>query len=227
VVQSRYDISKTRRTGFFLIFFVSTPFPHLITDGFPSFGCQVKHASEPRSLHVAGPTPHLAGPGACLLHRSSRNTPGGRILLEEEPLSSRATNYNWVSRYIEIASFINQDPLGIQNDFILINHRVQIEIDYFQISRTSPIYKLIKLPARWILFIQSRNSSQNRLFPIKLKWDGYFSQCSIGLRAGRPGDLGSIPGRGEKILPLASVCRRAVGPPSLLYNGYRSIFSWD
>lgn len=38
--------------------------------------------------------PHLAGPGACLLHRSSSNTSGGKILLEEEPLSSRATNYN-------------------------------------------------------------------------------------------------------------------------------------
>jgi hypothetical protein len=35
---------------------------------------------------------------------------------------------------------------------------------------------------------------------------------SIRLRAGRPGDRGSIPGRGEMIFPLACASRPALGP---------------
>jgi hypothetical protein len=35
---------------------------------------------------------------------------------------------------------------------------------------------------------------------------------SVWLRAGRPGDRGSIPGRGERTFPLASVSRPALGP---------------
>jgi hypothetical protein len=37
------------------------------------------------------------------------------------------------------------------------------------------------------------------------------SQHSVRLRAGRPGDRGSIPGRGERTFPLASVSRPALG----------------
>jgi hypothetical protein len=33
----------------------------------------------------------------------------------------------------------------------------------------------------------------------------------VWLRAGRPGERGSIPGRGERIFPLASVSRPALG----------------
>jgi hypothetical protein len=35
---------------------------------------------------------------------------------------------------------------------------------------------------------------------------------SVWLRAGRPGDRASIPDRGERIFPLASVSRPALGP---------------
>ena len=111
-----------------------------VNDRFPSIRCQVKYASPPRSMHVAGPPPLLLisrAPGARLLHRSSGTHPGGKILLEVEPLSSGATNYNRVSRHIEIASFINQNRLDRWNDFVRINHRLQIAIDYFEISRTS------------------------------------------------------------------------------------------
>jgi hypothetical protein len=41
---------------------------------------------------------------------------------------------------------------------------------------------------------------------------GQLSQYSVWLRAGRPGDQGSIPGRGERIFPVASVSRPALGP---------------
>jgi hypothetical protein len=41
---------------------------------------------------------------------------------------------------------------------------------------------------------------------------GYLSQYSVWLQVGRPGDLGSIPGRGESIFPLASLSRPALGP---------------
>jgi hypothetical protein len=41
---------------------------------------------------------------------------------------------------------------------------------------------------------------------------GSLSQYSVRLRAGRPGDRGSIAGEGERIFPLASVSRPALGP---------------
>jgi hypothetical protein len=41
------------------------------------------------------------------------------------------------------------------------------------------------------------------------------SQYRVLLRAGRPGDTSSIPGRGEIIVPLASVSRPALGPTQL------------
>jgi hypothetical protein len=37
------------------------------------------------------------------------------------------------------------------------------------------------------------------------------AQHSVWLRAGQPGDRGSIPGRGERIFPLDSVSRPALG----------------
>jgi hypothetical protein len=40
---------------------------------------------------------------------------------------------------------------------------------------------------------------------------GWLSQYSVWLRTGRPGDCGSIPGRGERIFPLNSVSRPALG----------------
>jgi hypothetical protein len=41
---------------------------------------------------------------------------------------------------------------------------------------------------------------------------GQLSQYSVWLRTGQPGDRGSIPGRGERIFPLTSVSRPALGP---------------
>jgi hypothetical protein len=38
------------------------------------------------------------------------------------------------------------------------------------------------------------------------------SVYSVWLLTGRPGDRGAIPGRGERIFPLAFVSRPAVGP---------------
>jgi hypothetical protein len=38
------------------------------------------------------------------------------------------------------------------------------------------------------------------------------AQYSAWLRTGRPGDIGSIPGKDERIFPLASVSRPALGP---------------
>jgi hypothetical protein len=49
---------------------------------------------------------------------------------------------------------------------------------------------------------------QDRKQPVR--WG--LSQYSVWLRAGRSGDQGSIPDRGERIFPLASVSRPALGP---------------
>jgi hypothetical protein len=38
------------------------------------------------------------------------------------------------------------------------------------------------------------------------------SQYGVYLPAGRPGDRGSIPGTGERVFPLTSVSRPALGP---------------
>jgi hypothetical protein len=40
----------------------------------------------------------------------------------------------------------------------------------------------------------------------------YLSQYSVWIRGGRLGDRGSIPGRGERIFPLTTVSRQALGP---------------
>jgi hypothetical protein len=45
-----------------------------------------------------------------------------------------------------------------------------------------------------------------------VKRAGLLSQYSVWLRAGRPDDRGLNPGRGERIFPLASVSRPALGP---------------
>jgi hypothetical protein len=44
------------------------------------------------------------------------------------------------------------------------------------------------------------------------QWVGYLSQYSVWLWAGRPGERGSIPSRGERIFPIASLSRPALGP---------------
>jgi hypothetical protein len=41
---------------------------------------------------------------------------------------------------------------------------------------------------------------------------GWLCQYSVWLRAGRPGDWGSIPGGGKRIFPVASVSRPVLGP---------------
>jgi len=50
------------------------------------------------------------------------------------------------------------------------------------------------------------------------------SQCSVWLRAGRPGDRGSIPGGGKGFFLYPLCPDRLWGRPSLLYNGYRGSF---
>jgi hypothetical protein len=58
-----------------------------------------------------------------------------------------------------------------------------------------------------------------------IKGLGQLSQYSVWLRAGQPGDRGSIPGKGERISPLASVSRPALGttqPPVLWVPGVLS-----
>jgi hypothetical protein len=50
------------------------------------------------------------------------------------------------------------------------------------------------------------------------------SQYSVWLRAGRPGDLGSIPGRGETIFPLASVQTNSGANPESCPVGTRGPF---
>jgi hypothetical protein len=47
---------------------------------------------------------------------------------------------------------------------------------------------------------------------LRLQSEPGSSVSIVLLRAGRPGDRGSIPGRGERIFPLASVSRPALGP---------------
>jgi hypothetical protein len=39
----------------------------------------------------------------------------------------------------------------------------------------------------------------------------YLCQCSVWLQTGRPGDRGSIPSKGERIFPLTSLSRPALG----------------
>jgi hypothetical protein len=57
--------------------------------------------------------------------------------------------------------------------------------------------------------------SRNEAYFLCLRWNcepEQLSQYSVWLRAGRPGDRGSIPGGGERIFPIASVFRPALGP---------------
>jgi hypothetical protein len=51
------------------------------------------------------------------------------------------------------------------------------------------------------------------------------AQYSVWLRAGRPGDRGSIPGRGEMIFPPASVSRPALGPTQPLVQWVPGVLS--
>jgi hypothetical protein len=46
-------------------------------------------------------------------------------------------------------------------------------------------------------------------------WAGQLSQYNVLLPDGRPSDRGSIPGRGERTFPVASVSRPALGPTQL------------
>jgi hypothetical protein len=55
-------------------------------------------------------------------------------------------------------------------------------------------------------------------------WSYQLSQYSVWLGAGRPGDRGSIPGRGKEFFLYPLCPDRLWGPPSLLYNGYRGSF---
>jgi hypothetical protein len=61
--------------------------------------------------------------------------------------------------------------------------------------------------------------------PTLFVWAVYLSQYSSWLRVGRPGDRGSIPGRGERIIPLASVSRSALVPtqPAVQWGGSHSL----
>jgi hypothetical protein len=74
------------------------------------------------------------------------------------------------------------------------------------------------------LQISSHDQQQYTWFSCTLWWATQLSQYSVWLRAGRPSDRDSIPGRGERIFPLALCPDRLWSPPSLLYNEYRGSF---
>jgi hypothetical protein len=64
----------------------------------------------------------------------------------------------------------------------------------------------------WLLWNQRSETAWTlkRFFTL-LSGAGQLSQLSVWPRTGQPGDRGSIPGRGERIFPLASVSRPALG----------------
>jgi len=60
-----------------------------------------------------------------------------------------------------------------------------------------------------------RNLGKTLVLTLGLVYELFVSrvaQYSVWLRAGRPGDRGSIPGKGQRIFPLISVSRPALGP---------------
>jgi hypothetical protein len=52
----------------------------------------------------------------------------------------------------------------------------------------------------------------------------WVAQYGVWLWAGRPGDRGSISGRGERFFPLASVSRPTLGPTQPPVQWVRGIF---
>jgi hypothetical protein len=77
--------------------------------------------------------------------------------------------------------------------------------------------------ANW-RFMQMLYDSAQFLWPMIQIRSG-ISQYCVWLRTGRPDDRGSIPGRGERMFPLASVSRPALGltqPPVQLVPGVLS-----
>jgi hypothetical protein len=62
------------------------------------------------------------------------------------------------------------------------------------------------------LQISSHDQQKYTWFSCTLWWATQLSHYNVWLRAGRPSDRDSIPGRGERIFPLASVSRPALEP---------------
>jgi hypothetical protein len=75
-------------------------------------------------------------------------------------------------------------------------------------------YRSKRVPVTFWLWSRNAKGWREAVYSVNLAQ--YMGQClsqySVWLRAGRPGDRGSIPGRGEMIFPLASVSRPALGP---------------
>jgi hypothetical protein len=69
-----------------------------------------------------------------------------------------------------------------------------------------------------------RNPERGPMFQVQNegKMNEWIIDYLFWLRTGRPGDRGSIPGRGERIFRLAFVSRPALKPT--LYNGYQRFF---
>jgi hypothetical protein len=94
---------------------------------------------------------------------------------------------------------------------------MKLKYDQFQVLQTNDLCR------------ESRriSSSQNFLNLIVAYWTcyepGYLRQYSAWLRAGRPWDRGSIPGRGKGFFLLPLCPDWLWGPPSLLSNGYRGV----
>jgi hypothetical protein len=87
-------------------------------------------------------------------------------------------------------------PTKILNSFILSSHALHS-------------WYIIMYFINLITFSEEIQHSQP---PLTVSLLVQLSHYSVWLRAGRPGDRGSIPGRGDTTFPLASVSIPALGP---------------
>jgi hypothetical protein len=97
---------------------------------------------------------------------------------------------------------------------------------YFPTTRPRRSILRYHVPFCYFLYVLHRLSCIQWIITCKYvrREPGYLSQYSVCLRAGRPGDRVSIPGR-DKGFFLYPLCPdRLWGPRSLLYNGYRRSF---